>query len=98
VKPNEEVDVTARTLRRTLSRVSDGLDQIKQRVAEEHLGSPELGSMLKGGNELQLRRDAELVRREAGIRDNGRRSLEADLFAFHERRAAQARRLFGDRA
>jgi hypothetical protein len=81
-----------------MQRVADGLDQLKQRVAAEHLGHAELGSMLKGGNELQLRRDAEQIRVEAGMRDNGRLSIGAALFVSRERQGARARRLFGDAA
>ena len=76
---------------------ADRLDELKRRVASEHLGNPELGRTLRGGNASQLRADAEKLRDEAGLRDNGRPSLRAELWAWRRRRSRLAERLFGRR-
>lgn len=75
----------------------DQLAELKRRIAAQHLGDPELGRALRGGNAAQLREDAERLREEAGLRDNGRPSLRAEVWAWRRRRTKLAERLFGTR-
>jgi hypothetical protein len=77
--------------------VSDGLDELKRRIAAEHLGNPAIGPRLRGGNEAQLRIDAEEFRREAGIAGSGRPSPTAAIWANQARQRQLAERVFGPR-
>jgi hypothetical protein len=58
----------------------DRLAELKARIAEEHLGDQRLARRLHGGNEVQLREDAEQFRLETCMTGSGRPSLEAALF------------------
>jgi hypothetical protein len=73
----------------------DRLAPLKERVAAEHLGDPTLGSRLRGGNETQLRRDAEQLRDQAQFTGTGRPSLPAALFVVHERQRRLMERVLG---
>ena len=60
----------------------DRLAPLRRRIAYEHLGDPELGEFLRGGNSRQLRDSAEALRAAFGRPDTGERfSPEAALFA-----------------
>jgi hypothetical protein len=72
----------------------DWLTKAKQTVALEHLGDARLGARLRGGNLDQLRRDAERLRREAGMPGNDRPSPEAAMFVYRRRQEAMFRRVF----
>jgi hypothetical protein len=73
----------------------DRLAPLKERVAAEHLGDPTLGPRLRGGNETQLRRDAEELRDRADITGTGRPSFAAALFVAHERQRRLTERVLG---
>jgi hypothetical protein len=73
----------------------DRLAPLKERVAAEHLGDPMLGPRLKGGNETQLRTDAEELRDRAQLSGTGRPSLSAALFVAHERQRRLTERVLG---
>ena len=67
--------------------MSDGLDQLRNRIAAEHLGDAALGPRLHGGNAEQLREDAEQLRAAAGLPDRcGRPSMAAELWLYRRRR------------
>ena len=75
---------------------ADPLAEVKARVAAEHLGDPQLGSRLRGGNVAQLRADAEQLRADAGAPDDGERfSFAAADYLRRKRAAVWAERLFG---
>jgi hypothetical protein len=79
--------------------VTEGLDQLKERVALDVFGDASLGRRLRGGNAEQLRADAlELARaaRQAGglgFDIGGSPSPEQALSAFRRRVAARNQRL-----
>jgi hypothetical protein len=73
----------------------DRLDELRREIAAQHLGDPDLGPRLRGGNAAQLRDDAEKLRDEAHVSDRGRPSLEAAVWTWQRRRAQFAERLFG---
>lgn len=73
----------------------DRLDGLKRQIAAQHLGDPDLGPRLRGGNAAQLREDAEKLRDEAHVSGSGRPSLEAAIWTWQGRRAQLAERLFG---
>jgi hypothetical protein len=73
----------------------DRLASLKEQVAAEHLGDPTLGPRLRGGNETQLRRDAEQLRDRARLSGTGRPSLGAALFVARERQRRLTERVLG---
>jgi hypothetical protein len=73
----------------------DRLAPLKERVAAEHLGDPTLGPRLRGGNETQLRADAEQLRDQAGLTGSGRPSPDAAVYVAHERQRRLAERVLG---
>jgi hypothetical protein len=76
--------------------MSDGLDELRAKIAAEHLGDSRLGVRLSGGNARQLRLDAERLRAEAGLDDyQGRPSMQAELFRYKQKRGRDFQRVFG---
>ena len=73
----------------------DRLAPLKERVAAEHLGDPTLGARLRGGNETQLRRDAEELRDQARLGGTGRPSLGAAVYVARERQRRLTERVLG---
>jgi hypothetical protein len=72
----------------------DRLAQLRRRVAREHLGNEEHGMRLHGRNAQQLREDAERLRVELRMRDDGRPSPQAELWVYRQRRRQAAARIF----
>ena len=58
----------------------DRMDDLKRQIAAQHLGDPDLGPRLRGGNAEQLRADAERLRDEAHVSGSGRPSMEAAVW------------------
>ena len=73
----------------------DRLNELRREIAAQHLGDPDLGPRLRGGNAEQLRDDAERLRDEARLPGSGRPSVEAAVWTWQRRRAQFAERLFG---
>jgi hypothetical protein len=71
----------------------DRLAELKERIAEEHLGDRYLARRLHGGNDAQLREDAERFRLEARMTGSGRPSLEAALFVARRNQQQMLRRV-----
>jgi hypothetical protein len=71
----------------------DRLAELRRTIAAQHLGNPELGEQLHGGNARQLRDDAERLRQAMGFPDRDRPSLHAALFAHRQKQQRLAARL-----
>jgi hypothetical protein len=87
--------LTADATLEVVSEDEDRLRMLKERVAAEHLGDRVLGPRLRGGNETQLRQDAERLRDRAQLSGTGRPSLAAALFVAHERQRRLVERVLG---
>jgi hypothetical protein len=83
------------TAHATLRGVTETDEELRERIATEHLGDPKLGDHLRGDDEVALREDAEEFRDQANFTGTGRPSLAAAVFAMHERERRLTERVLG---